>query len=115
MNDGAEFDRMDAETATTPTPEAFPSSIDRSGPIVADVAVPRLRHVQALRSRRQRPMANRGAVVDRCDPGCCRIRGFHLAPGNAAFRPGMPVTFQIRRAKRDTTSPAPRDDIAAAA
>lgn len=115
MNDGAEYHQFETKAATTPIREAFPSTIDRSGPIVADVAVPRLHHAQALRPRRQRPMANRDGAVDLCDPGFCRMRGFHLAAGKAVFWPGMPAAFQFRRAKRDTTSPAPRDDIAAAA
>jgi cyclopropane-fatty-acyl-phospholipid synthase len=92
--------------------EVFPA-IESAGLIVTDVEILRLHYADTLAAWRRRFLARRAEASDLLGERFCRMWEFYLAAGEAGFRYGGLMVFQIQLAKKIDTVPRTRDYIAA--
>ncbi|MFT3729933.1 MAG: cyclopropane-fatty-acyl-phospholipid synthase family protein [Hyphomicrobium sp.] len=90
--------------------EVFPS-IENAGLIVTDVEILRLHYADTLAAWRTRFLARRGEAAALLGDRFCRMWEFYLAAGEAGFRYGGLMVFQIQLAKKIDTVPLKRDYI----
>ncbi|MBS0252138.1 MAG: class I SAM-dependent methyltransferase, partial [Proteobacteria bacterium] len=118
--------RLDGRSAMNPWFEKyiFPGSyvpslaevlpaIEKAGLIVTDVEVLRLHYADTLLAWRKRFMARRAEAAAVLGERFCRMWEFYLAAGEAGFRYGGLMVFQIQLAKKIDAVPRTRDYIAA--
>lgn len=91
--------------------EVLPA-IEKAGLTVTDVEVLRLHYADTLRAWRMRFMARRSEAADFLGERFCRMWEFYLAAGEAGFRYGGLMVFQIQLAKKIDAVPRTRDYIA---
>jgi cyclopropane-fatty-acyl-phospholipid synthase len=91
--------------------EVLPS-IEKSGLIVTDVEILRLHYADTLSAWRSRFLARRGEAAAVLGERFCRMWEFYLAAGEAGFRYGGLMVFQIQLAKKVDTVPLTRNYIA---
>lgn len=91
--------------------EVFPA-IEKAGLIVTDVEVLRLHYADTLLAWRKRFMARRAEAAALLGERFCRMWEFYLAAGEAGFRYGGLMVFQIQLAKKIDSVPRTRDYIA---
>lgn len=92
--------------------EVFPA-IEKAGLIVTDVEILRLHYADTLKAWRKRFLARRSEAAALLGERFCRMWEFYLAAGEAGFRYGGLMVFQIQLAKKIDTVPRTRDYIAA--
>jgi cyclopropane-fatty-acyl-phospholipid synthase len=114
--------RMDGPTTTSPwvrkyilpgayvpaLSELFPA-IERARLWVTDVEILRLHYAETLRHWRRRLVAGWTRLSSRSDERYCRMWEFYLALGEAGFRRGGLMVFQIQLARRVDAVPLTRD------
>ncbi|HML30615.1 MAG TPA: cyclopropane-fatty-acyl-phospholipid synthase family protein, partial [Hyphomicrobium sp.] len=91
--------------------EVFPA-IEKAGLTVTDVEILRLHYADTLRAWRERFMARRSEAVDLLGERFCRMWEYYLAAGEAGFRYGGLMVFQIQLVKKIDAVPRTRDYIA---
>jgi cyclopropane-fatty-acyl-phospholipid synthase len=92
--------------------EVFPA-IEKAGLIVTDVEVLRLHYADTLLAWRKRFMVRRAEAAALLGERFCRMWEFYLAAGEAGFRYGGLMVFQIQLAKKIDSVPRTRDYISA--
>ena len=92
--------------------EVFPA-IESAGLIVTDIEILRLHYAETLRAWRCRFMTRRSEAAALLGERFCRMWEFYLAAGEAGFRYGGLMVFQIQLAKKIDTVPITRDYIRA--
>jgi cyclopropane-fatty-acyl-phospholipid synthase len=114
--------RMDGPSTTSPWvrkyifPRAYVPAlsellpaIERARLWVTDVEILRLHYAETLRHWRRRFVAGWPRLVALYDERFCRMWEFYLALGEAGFRRGGLMVFQIQLARRVDTVPVTRD------
>ncbi|MFA5955488.1 class I SAM-dependent methyltransferase [Hyphomicrobium sp.] len=91
--------------------EVFPA-IESAGLIVTDVEILRVHYAETLAAWRHRFMARRAEAAEVLGERFCRMWEFYLAAGEAGFRYGGLMVFQIQLAKKIDAVPFTRDYIA---
>lgn len=91
--------------------EVFPA-IEKAGLIVTDVEILRLHYADTLLAWRKRFMARRPEAAAVLGERFCRMWEYYLAAGEAGFRYGGLMVFQIQLAKKIDSVPRTRDYIA---
>ncbi len=91
--------------------EVFPA-IESASLTVTDVEILRVHYAETLKAWRARFMARRGEAKELLGERFCRMWEFYLAAGEAGFRYGGLMVFQIQLAKKIDTVPLTRDYIA---
>jgi cyclopropane-fatty-acyl-phospholipid synthase len=117
--------RLDGRSPTNPWFEKyiFPGSyvpslaevlpaIEKSGLIVTDIEILRLHYADTLRAWRERFLSRRAEAAAVLGERFCRMWEFYLAAGEAGFRYGGLMVFQIQLAKKIDTVPRTRNYIA---
>jgi cyclopropane-fatty-acyl-phospholipid synthase len=92
--------------------EVLPS-IEKAGLIVTDVEILRLHYADTLAAWRSRFLSRRAEAAAVLDERFCRMWEFYLAAGEAGFRYGGLMVFQIQLAKVVGAVPRTRDYISA--
>jgi cyclopropane-fatty-acyl-phospholipid synthase len=93
--------------------EVFPA-IENAGLIVTDVEILRLHYAETLKAWRARFVHNRAQASALMGERFCRMWEFYLAAGEAGFRYGGLMVFQIQIAKSIDAVPLTRDYISQA-
>jgi cyclopropane-fatty-acyl-phospholipid synthase len=91
--------------------EVLPS-IEKAGLIITDVEILRLHYADTLAAWRARFLARRAEAASALGERFCRMWEFYLAAGEAGFRYGGLMVFQIQLAKQIDAVPRTRDYIA---
>ena len=117
--------RLDGKSPTNPWFEKyiFPGSyvpslaevlpaIEKSGLIVTDIEILRLHYADTLRAWRSRFLSRRAEAAAVLGERFCRMWEFYLAAGEAGFRFGGLMVFQIQLAKKLDAVPRTRNYIA---
>jgi cyclopropane-fatty-acyl-phospholipid synthase len=117
--------RLDGRSPTNPWFEKyiFPGSyvpslaevlpaIEKSGLIVTDIEILRLHYADTLRAWRDRFLSHRAEAAAVLGERFCRMWEFYLAAGEAGFRYGGLMVFQIQLAKKLDAVPRTRNYIA---
>jgi cyclopropane-fatty-acyl-phospholipid synthase len=92
--------------------EVFPA-IENAGLIVTDVEILRIHYAETLKAWRARFMAQRSKAEALLGDRFCRMWEFYLAAGEAGFRYGGLMVFQVQLSKKIDAVPYTRDYIAA--
>src|SRR5262249_43817014 len=88
--------------------------IEKSGLMVTDIEILRLHYAETLAAWRRRFLSHRSEAAAALDERFCRMWEYYLAAGEAGFRYGGLMVFQIQLAKKVGTVPRTRDYIAEA-
>lgn len=91
--------------------EVFPS-IEKARLIVTDVEILRLHYADTLAAWRRRFLARRAEAAALLGERFCRMWEFYLSAGEAGFRYGGLMVFQVQLAKSIDAVPRTRDYIA---
>ncbi|MBS0232770.1 MAG: class I SAM-dependent methyltransferase [Proteobacteria bacterium] len=91
--------------------EVFPS-IEKAHLIVTDVEILRLHYADTLAAWRRQFLAKRSEASALLGERFCRMWEFYLAAGEAGFRYGGLMVFQVQLAKKIDAVPRTRDYIA---
>jgi cyclopropane-fatty-acyl-phospholipid synthase len=94
-----------------PSLSQLAASVERAGLITTDVEILRTHYADTLRAWAERFAANRDKVRELYDERFCRMWEFYLAGGEASFRDGDLVVFQVQMAKQRLSVPQTRDYI----
>jgi cyclopropane-fatty-acyl-phospholipid synthase len=84
-------------------------AIEKARLVVTDVEILRLHYAETLRHWRRRFVGSWDRVAEHYDARFCRMWEFYLALGEAAFRRGEMMVFQIQLGKRVDAVPLTRD------
>jgi cyclopropane-fatty-acyl-phospholipid synthase len=91
--------------------EVLPS-IEKSGLIVTDIEILRLHYADTLRAWRTRFLSHRAEAAAAMGERFCRMWEFYLSAGEAGFRYGGLMVFQIQLARKLDAVPRTRNYIA---
>ena len=97
-----------------PTLSEMVPAIERSGLILTDIKVLRLRYARTLAAWRERFLAQHDTARRLYGERFCRMWDWDLASCEAAFRYEDVVVFQVQLARRNDAVPLTRSDIATA-